>query len=136
MEVFGTPESPLIIGAPPDYHDFGIYRNPEMFATVFDKYQKGRFISINEFIGYIHSENSGKWNMENNSLSLTIDYDPHYCRYFETHESFWNLEVSDWLRTKTGNNPVITTDGITNKDPYSRINIPRGTGKHEVKIKF
>jgi hypothetical protein len=133
---FGTLESPLIIGAPPDYHDFGISRSPEMFTTIFDKYPKGRFININEFIGYIHSGNSGKWNNENKLLSITVDYDPHYCRYFEKHESYWNLEISDWISKSNVNTPEIKVDGITGKGSYDRIKVPQGAGKHEILIKF
>jgi hypothetical protein len=133
---FGTPESPLIVGAPPDFHDFGIYTSPESFVTIFDKYPKGRFISINEFIGYLHARNSGKWVKENNSLSVTVDYDAHYCKYFETRESYWNIEFSDWMKKKAGKSPEISVDGKVQKDSSSRIRIPQGAAKHEIRIKF
>lgn len=131
---FGTPECPLIVGAPPDFHDFGISRSPEIFATIFDKYPTKRFININEFIGYIHSGNSGKWSKENKSLSVTVDYDGHYCRYFETHESYWNFEYSDWMKKKAGTTPEIAVDGIVQKDSAEKIKIPRGAGKHVINI--
>jgi hypothetical protein len=133
---FGTPESPLIAGAPPDFHDFGISRSPEMFLTIFDKYPNGRFININEFIGYIHAENSGKWILEKNTLSFTVDYDSHYCRYFETHDSFWNLELSDWMEKKAGKITDISVDGLVLKNSSEKIKIPSGTGKHEIRLKF
>jgi len=107
-----------------------------MFLTIFDKYPKGRFININEFIGYIHSVNSGKWIMEKNTLSFTVDYDTHYCRYFETHESVWNLELSDWMNKKAGKITEISVDGLVLKDSSEKIKIPSGTGKHEIRLKF
>jgi hypothetical protein len=105
-------------------------------VTIFDKYPKGRFISINEFIGYLHARNSGKWVKENNSLSVTVDYDAHYCKYFKTHDSYWNLEFSDWMKKKSGKSPEISVDGKVQKDSSSRIRIPQGAAKHEIRIKF
>jgi hypothetical protein len=133
---FGTPESPLMVAAPPDAHDFGISRSPEQFATIFGKYPKGRFISINEYIGYLHSKISAAWNSQKNSLAVMIEYDPHYCRYFETHDSYWNLEFSDWMKLKTGGSPSVFLDGKTCKISDGKINIPVGAGKHEMILEF
>ena len=38
-------------------------------------------------------------------LSITIGYDQHYCKYFETHDSNWNLEFADWLEKDLGQDP-------------------------------
>jgi hypothetical protein len=133
---FGTPESPLIVGAPPDFHDFGISRQPDEFESVFDKYPQRRFMSINEFIGYLHSSNSGIFDPNGGSLSIDIDYDPVYCRFFQTHGSTWKLEVSDWLLQKAGKISSVTTDGKLFTGPATDIVIPPGTGKHRVKVVF
>jgi hypothetical protein len=133
---FGTSDSPKIIGTPPDAHDFGISREPEEFAKIFEKYPAGRFISINEFIGYLHSSNSGSFNKETDQLSLSVGYDPHYCSYFETHESNWNLEFSDWMIKATGTISSISVDGKAMKVSGQIIDIPRGTVKHKIEVKF
>ncbi len=131
--VFTGKESPLIIGSLPNSHDFGIANDPEAFAKIFPKYPDGRFISINEFIGYIHANNSGKWN-EEKELSLIIDYDPHYCRYFENHPTTWNLEFADWLTAKVGNKLNIVVDG--EKVETTKLSIPAGIGKHIIEVRF
>jgi len=132
----GTPESPLIIGAPPDGHDFGISRNPEAFAGVFDQYPGHRFISINEFIGYLHARNSGEWNDKERKLQLDIDYDPHYCRHFSTHPTIWNLEFSDWMLEKIGKISSITVDGERFAIQNSEIKIPAGSGIHQLVLSY
>jgi hypothetical protein len=135
-QFFGTSESPEFVGSPPDAHDFGISVNPSAFATIFGKYPRGRFISINEFIGYLHAGNAGMWDPSNNRLVLTVGYDPHYCRHFETHPSFWNLEFSDWLTDKSGKTPVIRVNGKPVIAEGLKIEIPEGTGLHEINVEF
>ena len=133
---FGTPESPLIVGAPPDFHDFGISRQPDEFESVFDKYPNRRFMSINEFIGYLHSDNSGVQGPSGDTLSIIIDYDPIYCRYFQTHRSTWHLEFSDWLLKEEGKIASVTTDGTLLTGPANDITIPPGTGRHNVRVTY
>lgn len=133
---FGTSESPLLVPSLPDAHDFGIAREPEKFAEIFDQYPKGRFMSMNEFIGYLHASNSGKWNTDMNKLTITLDYDSHYCQYFETHNSSWNLEFSDWLEKEMGKLSSVVIDGKVVKSLTGKIEIPRGTGKHRIEIIF
>ena len=133
---FGTSESPLLVPSLPDAHDFGIVREPEKFAEIFDLYPKGRFMSMNEFIGYLHAENYGKWNSTKDKLSISIDYDPQYCQYFETNTSSWNLEFSDWLEKDLGKPSSVTIDGKTVKISDGKIEIPKGIGKHSIEISF
>ncbi len=133
---FGTSDSPLLVEAPPDAHDFGISREPETFATVFDKYPNGRFMSINEYIGYLHANNSGSWNDGQNKLTISVGYDPHYCRHFETHESNWNLEVADWLTKEMGNITSVAIDGKEQGKSAGRIVVAKGTGIHKIDIIF
>ncbi len=136
-EFMGTPDSPLITGALPNGHDYGITTDPEAFAEIFDQYPHGRFIGINEFIGYLHSNNSGSWDAKKSRLTVTIDYDPHYCQNFKTRLSLWTLEFSDWLEEKTGLPSSIKVDNkeTTLSRPF-RLQIPPGTGEHVVEISF
>ena len=134
----GTTDSPLFIAAPPDGHDFGITTDPEAFAEIFNQYPESRFIGINEFIGYLHTSNSGYWNDDETQLTLILDYDPHYCMHFNNHPSSWTLELSDWLEKKTGKVSAIKIDG-QNAPSYpslSKMTIPSGTGKHKIEIVF
>jgi hypothetical protein len=133
---FGTPESPLIIPAPPDAHDFGVSRTPDVFATVFDQYPKYRFFSMNEFIGYLHASNSGEWNDSKKILQLNIDYDPHYCMHFATHPTVWNLEFSDWMQEKVEKISSVTVDGGKIVIQNSKIKIPSGTGIHRIVLSY
>lgn len=132
--MFSGKESPLFVPSRPDAHDYGITYAPEKFATIFKDYPDGKFISINEFIGYLHSENSGKWTGKK-TLSLTLDYDPHYCRYFKDQITTWNLEFADWLISEMGSKPEIKTDGKKMEDT-KRIQVTAGLGKHQIEIKF
>lgn len=135
-QFFGTSESPLFVGSPPDAHDYGIAVNPAAFATIFEKYPEGRFISINEFIGYLHSDNSGIWDPSNDKLTITINYDPHYCRHFDKHASHWHLEFSDWLSDKAVKSPVIWVNGESIVLEGNKIEIPPGKGSHNIVVEF
>jgi hypothetical protein len=135
-QFFGTAESPLIIAAPPDAHDFGISREPAEFAKIFYRYPNCRFISINEFIGYLHAGNSGNWDSKSKKLSFTIGYDQHYCKYFETHDSNWNLEFADWLEKDSGKIRSVTIDKKAAKISNGKVLIPRGIGEHKIELAF
>ncbi len=127
-DFLGTSDSPLIAQAPPDAHDFGIVRDPEEFAKVFDQYPDGRFMSINEFIGYLHASNSGSWMQKEAQLILNVDYDPHYCRHFTTRASSWTLELADWMEKDSGIR-AIKVDGkaLPNTSTGMKIPVPAGS---------
>ena len=93
-------------------------------------------MSINEFIGYLHSGNSGNWNTDLDKLTITLDYDPHYCQYFEKHASTWNLEFSDWLVKEMGSVSSIRMDGNVGAQTGLKIQIPEGIGKHTIEVSF
>jgi len=136
-DFLGTSDSPLFVAAPPNAHDFGITTDPGEFKTIFDQYPQGRFISINEFIGYLHAGNSGNWNKKEAKLNLNVDYDPHYCRYFDTQSSFWTLEIADWLEKESGKISAIKVDGKTIQQPSTgMIPVPSGSGAHTIEVEF
>ena len=98
-DFMGTSDSPAIVAAPPDAHDFGIVTDPGKFVTIFDQYPDGRFISINEFIGYLHASNSGSWRQGEEKLRFRVDYDPHYCQLFrqaDLRPGTWSLPTGWW----------------------------------------
>lgn len=133
---FGTPESPLLVPVLPDAHDFGITREPEKFATIFDQYPNKKFIGMNEFIGYLHAHNSGNWNIKEKKLIINLDYDPHYCMDFSNHSTVWNLELSDWLLKEMGEVSLIFVDGNRVSWNGQEVQIPAGTGSHHVEVIF
>ncbi|MBA7634645.1 hypothetical protein ES703_42235 [subsurface metagenome] len=139
-DFFGTHEAPIFVGAPPNGHDFGIAREPEKFTTIFEEYPGVHFIGINEFIGYLHANNSGRLTKEDNlKLELTIQYDDHYCWHFKDHSSKWTFEISDWMEKNIGEELIVTVDGIklpeleSSIEPFD-IPIPAGIGEHCIKI--
>jgi hypothetical protein len=137
----GTEDSPIFEVAPPDGHDFGITTAPDKFASIFEKYPKGRFIDIHEFIAYLHAYNHGSFNNENNSILIDLSYDTHYCQYFKTHPSTWTFALSNWLARKTSGRLSIKVDdgdqidmNVT-EEPFT-IKIPEGAGSHLIEIKY
>jgi len=137
-DFMGTTDSPLFIAAPPDGHDFGITTDPEAFTEIFSQYPESHFIGINKFIGYLHANNSGSWNKKKTRLTITVNYDPHYCLHFNNNESEWTFELSDWLGEKTGKVSLIKIDGkdVSSSPSPFQVVIPPGTGKHRVEIVF
>jgi hypothetical protein len=106
----GTADSPLITGAPPNGHDFGITQDPGAFAKIFEEYPSVRFMSINEFIGYLHTSLTGRWLKTSRTLKIIVDYDPHYCRYFRDHPSGWTFQTADWFEERMGKISGVTVD--------------------------
>jgi len=133
----GTMESPLTVQAPPDAHDKGIAEHPKQFLRAFKEHPNVRWIGINEFVGYTHAGLSG--GPEAGNLTIRVDYDPHYCRYFEKKKSEWNLLVADWLAKSLGK-PSVKVDGktVVRKADLSKqlkVKIPAGVGKHSIQIR-
>ncbi len=133
---FGTRESPLFVAVLPDAHDYGVTREPEKFASIFKEYPGKRFIGINEFIGYLHAENSAKWEEDGKKLTILTDYDPHYCMDFADKSTCWNLEISDWLLARCGGKYSVKADGRKVEIRNGKITIPAGTGTHSLTIDF
>ena len=94
-----------------------------------------KWIGYNEVCAYVHS------NIDiqvAGALTMLLDYDSHYCRYFSNHKSTWTIELSDRYRKKLGRNATIIIDGKSKTMAPTRsqaIDIPAGVGRHRVVIK-
>jgi hypothetical protein len=102
------------------FHD----RDVSMDAKALDRLltnlgEDTRYVSASEYCGYLHTQ-VAKSAETSKSLCLTIDYDSHYCQYFDSHESRWTLHLSDEKRSQ------IEKD-VPEKQ---KIIIPKGLGQH------
>ncbi len=91
-----------------------------------------RWIGFNEYCAYLHGLVAARFD---DGLRMQFDYDPHYCRHFETSPSNWTLELSDRYRKKLGNKVTIIIDGDPQPHTLSErqtIVIPSGVGPHRV----
>jgi hypothetical protein len=94
-----------------------------------------RWMGYNEVCAYVHSNIDVQ---VGRALTMLLDYDSHYCRYFSNHKSTWTIELSDRYRRKLGRNATIVIDGRSRKMALTRsqaIDIPVGVGRHRVVIK-
>ncbi len=82
-----------------------------------------RYMTANEYSGYLHARTK-RVDEPGGPLSLVVDYDDHYCRYFASHESTWVLHLSDDMRRDL--KFAAPERGV--------ITIPWGLGPHIVRI--
>ena len=95
-----------------------------------DKYWMG----FNETCAYLHTEISESYEK---GFSLELNYDNHYCQYFEKKSSIWTVEFSDDFRKKIQSQTIVYVDGLrTNIQAGSiqRVTIPPGSGKHKIEL--
>jgi hypothetical protein len=93
------------------------------------------WMGFNETCAYLHSETKKS---QGTGLLLELNYDPHYCRYFEKKSSGWTLELTDDFIKKNGQKTVIIVDGVKKSDITKSeqfIEIPAGTGVHKIELK-
>ncbi|MHC4120793.1 MAG: hypothetical protein ACYSWO_25155 [Planctomycetota bacterium] len=94
-----------------------------------------RWMGYNEVCAYVHSDIDIQ---TEGALTIQLDYDGHYSRYFSNHESTWTLELSDRYRKKLGKNVSVIVDGKSSKITLTgsrTITIPPGVGTHKVEIR-
>lgn len=94
-----------------------------------------RWMGLNEFCAYLHSRVEA---VPDNGLALWLDYDPHYCRYFDRKSSTWTLQLSERYLKKLGANVSVSIDGKTEQRSLSArrtITIPPGAGTHSVHLR-
>ncbi len=133
---YGTPDSPLLQPILPDGHDYGVSREPERFAEIFEQMPNSRFIGFNEYIGYLHASNSGFLDKKFKKIELRLDYDPHYCSDFREKDSSWKLQFADWLLKETGDNIIVHVDTKKASFAGDKLSIPPGIGQHTIEISF
>ncbi|MEW6745913.1 MAG: hypothetical protein AB1486_24500 [Planctomycetota bacterium] len=131
-----TPDVPAMTSTPPDGHDRGITMDPAGFLALFHDWSGYRFMGWNEYIAYTHAAVEGEAGAQ---LLIKIDYDPHYCRFFERKSSNWILHTADWLRAgHSAGEVTIKIDGETKArtslPEVLPIAVPAGTGRHTVEI--
>jgi hypothetical protein len=104
------------------FHDRDVSLDPRALERLLAGLgEKTRYMSANEYCAYLHTQVS-KVEESGHSLCLAVDYDCHYCRYFDSKTSSWTMHLSDDLRSRLKDNP-----------PEKQILIiPPGLGQHRI----
>jgi hypothetical protein len=92
------------------------------------------WLGFNETCAYLHSAIS---ETGDNQFTLELNYDNHYCKFFESKPSRWTLELSDNFRKKMQGDVEISVDGQpagSIAGPHQVVVIPPGTGKHTIEL--
>ena len=79
------------------------------------------YMSANEYCAYLHAQVKRDADT-GGGLSLVVDYDDHYCRYFASSTSTWTLHLSDETRHTMR----------TAVPERQTVRIPKGLGRHVV----
>jgi len=123
-------------------HDLDIVIEPDRLRNLLDELSDKRFIGFNELVAYTHSEIEVTGG---SAIHLLFNYDPRYCRYFDSHASTWTLHLSDEIRerlAKMGKMEILvdskrimeSADAATYFTETKEIEIPRQTGSHTIKF--
>jgi hypothetical protein len=107
-----------------------LHDNLTWISSKKDKYWMG----FNETCAYLHTQISESGE---NAFSLELNYDDHYCKYFERKPSRWTLELSDEFRKKLEEDVMVYVDGKKTgiKTGSGEIVIvPPGLGKHRIEL--
>ncbi len=101
-------------------HDRDIALEIDSFKRLLADLGEGvRYLTTNEYAGYLHAQVERDTGAQ---LALIVNYDDHYCRYFQSRPSTWVLHLSDETRQSL-------------KQPVPEkqiIEIPKGLGRHRV----
>ena len=133
----GTDDVPLLLPAPPDGHDRGIAHDPDGFAKVFDRYPGHSFTGLDEYVGYQHAEIRTASGKAFEEPTLTVFYDPHYCRALISKPSSWEFDVADWLRPSLTSSQL-WVDGKnvgSVKDETTTIDFQAGSQTHALELR-
>ncbi len=82
-----------------------------------------RYMTASEYCGYLHARVEAE-DAPGPAVSLVVDYDGHYCRYFASHESSWILHLSDETRRELK----------TAVPERQTVTIPKGLGRHVMRV--
>ena len=133
----GTDDVPLLLPALPDGHDRGITHDPAGFARMFETYHDRSFIGLDEYIGYQHASLRTTAPLDDAGLSITVLYDPHYCRALIAKGSSWSLDVSDWMRTQIQSR-LLWVDGKSIgpiEHERTAISLQAANGLHTIEVR-
>jgi hypothetical protein len=92
------------------------------------------WMGFNETSAYLHSNSNVT---KKSAFAIEIQYDDHYCRFFEKKPSLWTLELSDAFRAALGKTASVRVDGRKSKTalgPKQVLQIPAGLGTHSIEI--
>ncbi len=97
-------------------------------------------LGTNQYVAILHTAIDGS--LRDGDLRIGFAHDPHYCAYFASHSSSWQLWTSDAVRQRLNTTQArIAVDG----KPYSlrrppssaepiKIELPAGAWSHELAI--
>jgi hypothetical protein len=86
-----------------------------------------RYLSPDEYAGYLHATVEREISA-GPELTLAVQYDDHYCRYFASHPSSWVLHLSDEARASLG--PQVPERQAITLDPgLGRRLVHAGSGR-------
>jgi hypothetical protein len=99
-----------------------------------DDHKDKHWMGFNECSAYLHA---GITETRKSDLGIELQYDSHYCKYFEKKPSLWTLELSDAFRETVGRAASIRIDGKKSKaalGPRQVLSVPAGLGTHRIEI--
>jgi hypothetical protein len=130
------PDGPVILG----FHDRDIALDHQFMERLFAGLPAGyQTLGTNHYVAIVHTQIDSS--SETYGMQLTFIEDSHYCAYFATHPSSWQLWLSDPLREQFAASRRAWIDDkskpITAAD-FSRealtIDLPPGLGPHTWKL--
>jgi hypothetical protein len=92
------------------------------------------WMGFNETCAYLHSHFN---ETKKSAFGIEIQYDDHYCKFFQKKPSLWTLELSDAFRDALGKTASVRVDGMKSKtvlSPKQVLQIPAGLGTHSIEI--
>jgi hypothetical protein len=131
------PDGPLILG----FHDMDIALTHNFMDQLFASLPAGyHTMGTNQYVGILHTQidsstDGGAW-------QLTFTQDNHYCAYFASHPSSWQLWLSDPLREQLAASHLeLSIDAKSTKISAAdfhrgtlAIDLPPGVGSHTWKL--
>jgi hypothetical protein len=99
-----------------------------------DAHRDQHWMGFNETCAYLHSNFK---ETKKSALGIELQYDDHYCKFFEKKPSFWTLELSDAFREALGKGASVRIDGKKSKTvlaPKQVVQVPAGLGTHSIEI--
>ena len=131
------PDGPLILG----FHDRDIALDHNFMERLFEALPANyQTLGTNQYIGIVHTQIDSS--SDGNGLQLTFTQDSHYCAYFASHPSSWQLWLSDPLSVQwAASHLEASIDGKPTEIRAAdlahetlTIDLPPGLGSHSWKL--